>query len=34
MQIQNKFLKSYLGGLIKWRDDDAIRSVTENISMN
>ena len=29
MQIQNKFLKSYLGGLIKWRDDDAIRSVTE-----
>ena len=29
MQIQNKFLKSYLGGLIKWRDDDAICSVTE-----
>ncbi len=29
MQIQNKFLKSYLGGLIKWRDDAAIRSVTE-----
>ena len=29
MQVQNKFLKSYLGGLIKWRDDDAIRTVTE-----
>jgi simple sugar transport system ATP-binding protein len=29
MQIQNKFLKNYLGGLIKWRDDDAIRTVTE-----
>ncbi len=29
MQIQNKFLKNYLGGLIKWRDQDAIREVTE-----
>ena len=29
MQIQNKFLKRYLGGLIKWRDEKAIRSVTE-----
>ena len=29
MQVQNKFLKSYLGGLIKWRDENAIRQVTE-----
>lgn len=29
MQNQNKFLKSYLGGLIKWRDEEAIRKVTE-----
>ena len=29
MQIQNKFLKPYLGGLIKWRDEKAIREVTE-----
>ena len=29
MQIQNKFLKNYLGGLIKWRDEDAIREITE-----
>ena len=29
MQVQNKFLKSYLGGLIQWRDEDAIREVTE-----
>lgn len=29
MQIQNKFLKPYLGGLIKWRDEDAIREVTQ-----
>ncbi|MCR4909025.1 MAG: sugar ABC transporter ATP-binding protein [Lachnospiraceae bacterium] len=29
MQIQNKFLKYYLGGLIKWRDEEAIRAVTE-----
>ncbi len=28
MQVQNKFLKSYLGGLIKWRDDKAISEVT------
>ncbi len=29
MQVQDKFLKRYLGGLIKWRDDRAIRKVTE-----
>lgn len=29
MQIQNKFLKKYLGGLIKWRDEKAIRKVTQ-----
>ena len=29
MQVQNKFLKSYLGGLIQWRDEKAIREVTE-----
>ena len=29
MQIQNKFLKPYLGGLIKWRDAAAIHAVTE-----
>ncbi len=29
MQIQNKFLKSYLGGLIKWRDEKAIHDVTQ-----
>lgn len=29
MQIQNKFLKSFLGGLIKWRDESAIRQVTQ-----
>ena len=29
MQIQNKFLKRYLGGLIKWRDEKAIRDVTQ-----
>ena len=29
MQVQNKFLKYYLGGLIKWRDEKAIREVTE-----
>lgn len=25
MQIHNKFLKSYLGGMIKWRDDKAMK---------
>lgn len=25
MQVQNKFLKSYLGGLVKWRDDKAMK---------
>jgi len=29
MQIQNKYLKNYLGGLIKWRDDKAISEVTQ-----
>ena len=29
MQVQNKFLKKYLGGLVRWRDEDAIRAVTE-----
>ena len=29
MQIRNKYLKQYLGGLIKWRDEEAIREVTE-----
>ncbi len=28
MQVQNKFLKFYLGGLVKWRDDKAIKEVT------
>ena len=28
MQIQNKFLKYYLGGLIKWRDEKAIEAIT------
>ncbi len=29
MQIHNKFLKKYFGGLIKWRDQKAIKDVTE-----
>ncbi len=29
MQIQNRFLRQYLGGLIKWRDEKAIRDVTQ-----
>ena len=29
MQTQNKFLKSYLGGLIKWRDDAAMEAEAE-----
>lgn len=29
MQIQNKFLKKLFGGLIKWRDEKAIKAVTE-----
>jgi simple sugar transport system ATP-binding protein len=28
MQVQNKFLRPLLGGLIKWRDDRAIRKIT------
>lgn len=30
MQIQNKFVKNFLGGLIKWRDEKAIREVTDH----
>ena len=29
MQVQDKFLKKYLGGLVSWRDEKAIRAVTE-----
>ena len=29
MQVQNKFLKRYLGGLVKWRDEKAIREITD-----
>lgn len=29
MQIHNKFLKKYLGGLIRWRDEKAISEVTQ-----
>jgi simple sugar transport system ATP-binding protein len=29
MQIQNRFLKTRLGGLIKWRDEKAICEITE-----
>ena len=29
MQIQDKFLKKYLGGAIKWRDQKAIEEVTQ-----
>lgn len=29
MQIQNKFLKKYLGGLVNWRDEKAIHEVTQ-----
>ena len=29
MQIQNKFLKKYLGGLIRWRDEKAIHDITQ-----
>ena len=29
MQIQNKFLKKLLGGVVKWRDERAIRTVTQ-----
>ena len=29
MQVQNKFLRQYLGGLVKWRDEKAIREVTD-----
>lgn len=30
MQVQEKYLKKYLGGAIKWRDQDAIEEETEN----
>lgn len=29
MQIQDKFLKKYLGGLVSWRDEKAIHDVTQ-----
>ena len=29
MQVQGKFLKNVLGGLVKWRDDKAIAEITE-----
>ena len=29
MQIHDQFLKTYLGGLIKWRDEKAIKEVTD-----
>jgi len=29
MQIHNKFLKNYLGGLVKWRDEKAIHDITQ-----
>ena len=29
MQVQNKFLRDYLGGIIKWRDEKAIGQVTD-----
>ncbi|MDO4417960.1 MAG: sugar ABC transporter ATP-binding protein [Eubacteriales bacterium] len=29
MQVHDRFLKSYFGGLIKWRDERAIREITE-----
>ncbi len=29
MQIQGKFLKKYLGGLVHWRDEKAIHAVTQ-----
>ena len=29
MQVQNKFIKQYLGGFIKWRDDEAIKKCTD-----
>ena len=29
MQVQNKFLKKYLGGLIKWRDEKGINEITK-----
>lgn len=29
MQVQDKFLRKLLGGLIKWRDDDRMREVAE-----
>jgi simple sugar transport system ATP-binding protein len=30
MQTQNKYVKSYLGGLVKWRDDKAIAKLAND----
>ncbi len=29
MQVQDKFIRSYLGGLVKWRDDSTMREVAD-----
>ncbi len=29
MQVNGKFLKKYLGGLVSWRDEEAIKNITE-----
>ncbi len=29
MQVQNKFLRNYLGGLVKWRDEKGVHEVTQ-----
>ena len=29
MQVQNKYIRSFMGGLIKWRDDRATQKVTQ-----
>lgn len=29
MQVKGRFLKSYLGGLVKWRDEQAIHDITQ-----
>ncbi|MBE6082917.1 MULTISPECIES: sugar ABC transporter ATP-binding protein [Tissierellales] len=30
MQVHNRFIKSYLGGIIKWRDDKAMRKCAQD----
>jgi len=30
LQVQNKFVKNYMGGFVRWRDDNAISACTEN----